>query len=276
MEHRVCKIVIGICLVALLLTACSKPELGPLQVENDVVSGRLAWAQLVEFKVLKADAILSWRATSGKHGKYKVRLFLDPPEKLKIQWLTPWGSVAGQVLIADKQFWFSNARQKQTWHGMTTDIDKLLQAQGEDFQIVATQFLKFWALLFSSPVDDDKNYLPDVHIEYLAVGAGDNLSLAKTVISLAGDEMHLRLFDFDELSDKTLMRVNPQISDSYQNVSLSKNKKTTCKALMPLAVEVLSRGGQIGIELRKYTLPLDLPESTFIYNLENFSLREYL
>ncbi len=29
-----------------------------------------------------------------------------------------------------------------------------------------------------------------------------------------------------------LMRANPQISDSYQNVFLSKNKKTTCKALI--------------------------------------------
>ncbi|MCK5682135.1 hypothetical protein KAI46_15125, partial [bacterium] len=163
-------------------------------------------------------------------------------------WLTPWGSVAGQVLITDKQFWFSNARQKLTWHGKSTDIDKLLQAQGEGFQIVATQFFKFWPLLFSSPADDDNNFRPDIHIEYLAVGSGDDLSLAKTVISIAGDEMHLRLFDFEELSDKTLI---------------------------PLAFEVLSHGGQIGIELRKYTLPLDLPAATFIYSLENFNLRDF-
>ncbi|MCK5914898.1 MAG: hypothetical protein KAG92_02065 [Deltaproteobacteria bacterium] len=204
------------------------------------------WDRLVQFETLKADAVFSWKATGGEHGKYKVRLFLQPPEKLKIQWLTPWGSVAGQVLIAEQQFWLSDVSRKETWHGMATDIEKLLQERGERFQIVATQFLKFWPLLFSSPENDAKNSSSGLFIEYFSAGTGENLSLTKTVLSLAGDEMHLKLSELEKLSDERLM---------------------------PLAVEVLSRGGEIGIKLRKYSLPQVLPAGTFVYNLKNFQYR---
>lgn len=241
-------------LVLLLLTSCSQPLVKPLPDRGAMISGREAWSQLIEVKALKANGILSWRATDGKHGKYRVRLFLATPDRLKIQWLTPWGSVAGQILVSGKQFWLSNAREKQTWHGRSADIDRLLQkpgfsGNGGNFQSVATQFFRYWPLLFSSPAADDKIFSADISIEYLSTGVGDELSFAKSVISPAGDEMHFRLFDLKELSDNQLM---------------------------PQAVEIISHSGQIGIKLRNYTLSSNLDAETFVYSLKNFNLHEYL
>jgi len=232
-----------------LFVACSRPELKSVPSPNGAVSSRQDWQRLVKFKNLKADAVLSWEAVGGDHGKYRVRLFLESPEKLKIQWLTPWGSVAGQLLIADQQFWLSDSRKHQTWHGRSADIDKLLPEMGEPFQLVATRFFKFWPLFFSSPEVDAENFSEDIYIEYLSVGSKDSLNLTKTVFLPAGEEIQVRLFEMKELSDEQLM---------------------------PEAVEILSQNGQVGIKLRRYSLSSTLASGTFIYSLKNFSFREYL
>ncbi len=241
-------------LFLLLLFSCSKPQLMELPKSGAVVAGRQAWSRLVEVENLKADAILSWRATGGEHGKYRVRLFLAVPDRLKIQWLTPWGSVAGQLIIAEKKFWLSNAREKKTWFGWVEDIDRLLQEpgfrnNGAEFQTVAIQFFRYWSLLFSSPAADDRNFSSDVVVEYFAYGIGDELSFAKNVISADGSNMNFRLFELKELSDKELM---------------------------PQAVEILSKSGQIGIKLRNYSLQPGFAAKTFIYSLENFNIHEML
>ena len=246
MKFKVCKLWILTGLI-ILLGACSKPEIESLTRPENAVSGRQTWSQLVNIKTLQADAILAWQATNGEHGKYKVRLFVALPDRLKIQWLSPWGSVVGQVLIAGKQFWLTDTRHKQTWHGMTADFEKILQERGEPFTVVATQFFKFWPLLFGTPEADDRYSSPVVFIEYLAVGSGENLSLAKTVVARTGEELHFRLFEL---------------------------KKLSTEQLMPLAVKIFSQSGQISINLRKYKLNSDISADTFIYKLKNFTIRE--
>ena len=238
----------------MLLISCSHPQVGSLPGSDNAVVGRAAWSRLVEVGKLQADAILSWRATNGEHGKYRVRLFLEVPDKLKIQWLTPWGSVAGQLLIADKKFWLSNAREQQTWYGRTADIDKLLQEpgfkhNGADFQMVAVNFFKYWPMLFSLPAVDDRNFADDIVIEYFTYGVGGNLSFAKSVTAADGTKMHIRLFALAELSDKRLL---------------------------PQAVEILSKSGKVGIKLRHYSLAPDFTARTFAYGLQNFKLYECL
>lgn len=238
----------------LLLVSCSRNQVAVLPKSDTVVAGRQSWSRLVEVKALKADAILSWRALSGEHGKYRVRLFLAAPDRLKIQWLTPWGSVAGELLIAKKKFWLSNAREKETWYGRADEIDKLLQEPRfrngrTDFQTVATQFFRYWPMLFSSPNADDINFPGDIVIEYFAYGVGDELSFAKSVTTAAGETLHFRLFDLKELSPKQLL---------------------------PQAVEILSESGQIGIKLRNYSLQPGFATKTFIYSLKNFTLHEML
>ncbi len=238
----------------LLLASCSQPQIASLPENGTVVAGRQAWSRLVEIDTLKADAILSWRAISGEHGKYRVRLFLVVPDRLKIQWLTPWGSVAGQLIIAENRFWLSNAREKQTWCGRAEDIGRLLQDpgfrnNGAGFQTVATQFFRYWPLLFSSPATDERNFPGNIVIEYFAYGVNDELSFAKSVTTVDGEKLHFRLFELKELSDKQLL---------------------------PQAVEILSENGQIGIKLRNYSLQPDFAAKTFTYSLKNFSIHEIL
>ncbi len=241
-------------LFLLLLISCSRTQIAPLPESCAAVAGRQAWLRLVEIKALKADAILSWQALNGEHGKYRVRLFLAAPDRLKIQWLTPWRSVAGQLLIAKKKFWLTNARKKETWYGRADKFDRLLQEPGfrngrAGFKTVATQFFRYWPMLFSSPTADDRNFPGGIVIEYFSYGVDDELSFAKSVTTAAGEKLHFRLFDFKELSDKQLL---------------------------PQAVEILSESGRIGMKLRNYSLHPGFAAKTFIYSLKNFTLHETL
>ena len=237
-----------ICLLALLwLVACSRPPLESGSLVVDAAAGRAAWARMVNLESLKASAVLSWRATDGRHGKYKVRLFLEPPKRLKIQWLTPWGAVAGQVLIAADQFWFSDSRQRLTWHGQIADFKSLSQQKEILNWAGSMQFFMNWPLLFSSPEEDEAAFGSEAYFDYLAADEGCYLN--KSIYFRDGDEMHIRLDDLVTVADERLFARN---------------------------IEVLGSGGRISLVLRQYTLQKELIPETFIYNLEHFTIRECL
>ena len=235
-----------ICFLVLLgLAACSRPPLEPGYFVGDAATGRAAWSRMVKLESLKSTAILSWRAIDGRHGKYKVRLFLEPPEHLKIQWLTPWGSVAGQLIMATDQFWFSDSRQRLTWHGLTADLKSLFQRQENLDWAVATQFFMYWPLLFSSPEEDDRTFKTQASIDYLVTDEGRCLN--KVIRFIDGDEMHVRLSDLETLADGRLFAHN---------------------------IEALGHGGRINLTLRQFTLQKERIPENFTYSLQNFNLRE--
>ncbi len=245
MNVKVCKLEY-ICLLALLwLVACSRMPLESDPLVGDAAVGRAAWAQMVNLESLKATAVLSWRATDGRHGKHKVRLFLEPPDRLKIQWLTPWGAVAGQVLMATDQFWFSDSRQRLTWHGRTADLKSLFQRKENLNWAGATQFFMYWPLLFSSPEEDDTAFGAEAFFDYLATNNGRCLN--KIIHFRDGDEMHIRVDDLLTDADEHLFARN---------------------------FEVLGSGGRISLILRQFTLQKELIPETFIYSLEQFTIRE--
>ncbi|MCD6292031.1 MAG: hypothetical protein J7M09_01070, partial [Deltaproteobacteria bacterium] len=227
------------------LTSCGRPPLDSGSLLGASVDGRAAWTRMVKLESLKAAAILSWRVTDGQHGKYKVRLFVEPPERLKIQWLTPWGSVAGQLLMGDDQFWFSDSRQRVTWHGQAVDFMSLFEQQENFDWAVATQFFRYWPLLFSSPDDDDRRFGKQTFIDYLI--ADEGRSLSKIIRFASGEEMHIRLNDLEAVADGRFLARN---------------------------IEVLGRNGLISLNLRKYTMLKELAPENFIYNLKNFKIRE--
>ncbi len=236
-----------ICLLALLgLAACSRPPLESGPLVGDAVAGRTAWARMVNLESLKASAVLSWKATDGRYGKYKVRLFLEPPKRLKIQWLTPWGSVAGQVLIAADQFWFSDSRQSLTWHGQTADFKSLFRQKENLNWAGVIEFFIYWPLLFSSPEEDLAALGSEAYFDYLATNEGRYLN--KIIHFRGGDEMHIRLDDLVTVAGERLFARN---------------------------IEVLGSGGRISLALRQFTLQKELNPETFIYSLEHFTIREY-
>ena len=237
-----------ICLLMLLgLAACSRPPLVTDDLVVDPAAGRAAWERIVKLESLKANSILSWKAIDGRRGKYKVRLFLEPPKRLKIQWLTPWGSVAGQILMAADQFWLSDSRRRLTWHGGAADLESLLQQKDSLDWAMATQFFMYWPLLFSTPEEDDTAFKSQAFIDYLTTNEGR--SLHKIVHFNGGDEMHIRLDDLEPDVDERLFARN---------------------------FEVLGSGGRISLSLRQFTLQEKLVPETFIYSLENFRVLECL
>ncbi len=234
--------------VLLVLAACTRMEVKPLSRLNDQASSKQQWQRLLPIETLKADAILSWEAAQGDHGKYRVRLFLRSPEQLKIQWLTPWGSVAGQLLINDRQYWLSDSRRQETWHGRAVDLDKLLpDDKGEQLQTITSRFFKFWPLLFSGPAADAGNYADNLSVRYQSVGNGDDLNLTKTIAMSNGEPLQVRLF---------------------------KMKKLENEKIMPQAVEISSASGRVGLRLRRYSLPAKFSPGTFVYSLKKFNLHE--
>jgi hypothetical protein len=246
MNVKVYKLIYICLLVIFGLAACSRPPLEPGHLVGDAADGRAAWARMVELKSLKGTAILSWKATDSRKGKHKVRLFLEPPERLKIQWLTPWGSVAGQLLMVDDQFWFSDSRQRLTWHGLTADFKSLFEQKENLDWSVATHFFRYWPLLFSSPEEDDRTYGKQASFDYLVTDKGRYLN--KVIRFKNGDEMHVRLDDLETLADNRLMAHN---------------------------IEALSHSGRISLTLRQFTLQKELAPENFIYNLKNFKLHEW-
>ena len=235
-----------ICLLMFLgMVACSRQPLVTDGLVGDAAAGRAAWARIVKLESLKANSILSWKATDGRRGKYKVRLFLEPPKRFKIQWLTPWGSVAGQILMAADQFWLSDSRRRLTWYGPSADLENLLRQKNSLDWAMATQFFMYWPLLFSTPEEDDAVFKTQAFIDYLTTNEGR--SLHKIVRFKDGDEMHIRLDDLETDIDGRLFARN---------------------------FEVLGSGGQISLSLRQFTLQKDLAPETFVYSLENFRLLE--
>jgi len=242
---KICKAVYISLVLLLGLTACGRPPLVANVEEGDGLAGRAAWSRMVQLKTLKATAVLSWRSTDGTHGKYKVRLSLAPPEHLKIEWLTPWGSVAGQLIIVADQFWFSDSRQRLTWYGLRADLRSLFQRNENRSWESATQFFMYWPQLFSTAQEDDETFGVETTINYLTTDGGRYLN--KIINFKDGDEMHIRLDDLVPVADGRLF---------------------------PRTLEALSHGGQIALALQEFTLQKELDPKTFIYSLKNFNLRE--
>jgi len=205
-------------------------------------SGREAWRQLDQFKALKGTAVLSWENADGRHGKNRVRLFLAPPDRLKIQWLTPWGSVAGQLLVAKGHFWLSDARRHQTWYGRADALAACFPGESGVAWVNAGRFLVYWPLLFSSPAEDEK-LLPAGRIEYSGSLAGDRLG--KELLPAAGGRVGITLEDFEQ----------------------SRGAKVFARRFT-----VSGAAGRVVLELRSYSLPESLPDGTFIYDGKHFNL----
>ncbi len=227
------------------LTACGRPPLMPGTMEGDGEVGRAAWNRVIKLQSLQATAVLSWKSIDSSHGKYKVRLSLMPPDNLKIEWLTPWGSVAGQLIMAADQFWFSNSRQRLTWHGQTADLGTLFQRKENRSWAAATQFFTYWPLLFSSPEEDDMRLGMQASIHYMTTDEGRFLN--KVINFNDGDEMHIRLDDLVPVAGQHLF---------------------------PRNIEALSHGGQIALTLKKFELQKELVPEIFIYSLKNFTINE--
>jgi hypothetical protein len=232
-------------LVFALLTfaGCGKEPLAPLSGLNG--GGRAGWNRLRDFRYLQAAAVLSWEDGRGRKGKNRIRLLLAPPEHLKIQWLTPWGSVAGQVLLDGDYFWLSDARHRETWHGTIDSLGDCFPGLPDIAWLDATRFLSLWPLLFS-PAERDRT-LTTASVTYSEEDAGK--SLGKVLNFADGDRIDIRASVLEEVD---------------------------AGEIFARQYELEARGSKISLTLHKYGFPEQLDVKLFSYNLKNFSMHECL
>ncbi|MBN2705388.1 MAG: hypothetical protein JXR89_02980 [Deltaproteobacteria bacterium] len=230
-------------LLMLLLTACGRLPREVAVVFPDQDDGRRAWTSLLPLQQLKGTAVFSWRLLDGSQGKHKIRLFLEPPGKLKVQWLMPFGGVAAQILIKDGQFWFSDARRQRTWQGAVSEMDGLFHQQGRLGWWLPTVFFTDWQLLLSRPPEDDEQLSAKGALaDYLVQDEG--LTLIKVVRFADGQEIHIRLSELLEQRGRVFAR----------------------------RFEILGNNARIILELSDFNLDDPLPATTFVYNLHHFNL----
>lgn len=219
------------------LSACSmKAELQPHR-------GLDVWSRLADFTALEARVKLTWKGVDGRSGSSRVRLTLSGDDKLKLQWLLPWGAVAGQLLINQDDFWFSDARRRETWQGKVGQLDEFFSREAA-WQLPSA-FYHSWSLLFGGPRRDiaDQN---QAVISYLEEDGG--LALLKVVAFNDGSEMHIRMSDLKSLDGGRFF---------------------------PASLEVLSPAGELVLKFGEFHLDADLTDQAFIYDLSNFTLRPF-
>jgi outer membrane lipoprotein-sorting protein len=232
-------------LPGLLFSGCARaPESPPPAAGGPV--GRAAWQELARVRALKASAVLSWEAADGRHGKNRVRMFLSPPSRLKIQWLTPWGSVAGQLLVAKGHFWLSDSRRRQTWYGRVGSLAGCFPGQSGAGWVSTSRFLSFWPLLFSSPDEDRK-----------LAGGG--------VVSYAGGPVAGRLEKKLVLPDGEAIGI--VLAELEAAPEPARNEQIFARRF-----SVSGPGGRVVLELRSYQLQDRFPDQTFVYEGKNFNL----
>ncbi|NPA25390.1 MAG: hypothetical protein GXO34_06155 [Deltaproteobacteria bacterium] len=241
-RHRSCRLLLFV-FVVLALAGCAKEPLVTLPGVSG--SGRAGWNRMREFRYLKASAILAWEDGRGRKGRNRIRLFLAPPDRLKIQWLTPWGSVAGQVLLAGDYFWLSDARRQETWHGTIDSLVDCFPGLSDIAWLDSTRFLTLWPLLFST-AERDKD-LTSASVAYAEEGAGK--SLVKVLSFADGSRVEIRASVLEEVDSG---------------------------GIFARQYELGARGSKISLTLRKYGFPEQLDAKLFTYSLKNFSMHECL
>jgi len=240
---RSCGLLLLLVLLLLTFAGCGKqPRVSPAGVTG---GGRAGWSRMRDFRYLRAAAVLAWEDGLGRKGKNRIRLLLAPPGRLKIQWLTPWGSVAGQVLLAGDYFWLSDARHRETWHGTIASLSDCFSGPGDLSWLASSRFLSLWPLLFSSAERDRS--LTAASVAYVEDGSGK--SLGKVLSFADGRRITIRVSDLEEVD---------------------------AGKLFARRYELEARGSRISLTLRKYGFPERLDAEPFSYSLKNFTMHECL
>jgi len=84
-------------------------------VRPDVLAA--AWDKLVDVETLVSRGVIKLEARDGQKNSQRIRFTAKTPGLLKVQWLTPWYTVAWQLLIVDREFWLSDSKGQITYHG---------------------------------------------------------------------------------------------------------------------------------------------------------------
>lgn len=215
-----------------------------------------AWKRLVEVESLDVRGILKLETGDGQKSSQRVRFTAKSPDLLKIQWLTPWYTVAWQLLIVGREFWLSDSKGQVTYHG---DLGMLAApdtcAQGNKWW-TSIALMASWRRLFSKPPSalmhgenrDEPGLaqLPVDHTHYLITE--DGMKPAGKIIRFTdGTEWQVR----------------------YEDFFTTKTGK-----LFPKRLEISCPAAKLELQFSQPRLNHELEKTLFIYQQKKFRMKE--
>ncbi len=249
----------GLLVVMLVLGVCGcagQPlKIVPAEhVRPDVLAA--AWDKLVNVETMDARGVLRLEDSNGQKNSQRVRFTAKAPGRLKVQCLTPWYTVAWQLLIVNREFWLSDSKGRITYHGdlgMGIPTGPCAQHNGWWTYI---ELMASWRLLFSRPTSMPMNAekgtaqgrsdLPVTHTQYLVTE--DGLMPAGKIIRFTdGTEWRVTYDDF--ITDKD-------------------------GGVFPQRLEIICSAVKLDLRFKGLRLNNELKEKFFTYQQKNFSLKE--
>ena len=223
-------------------------------VRPDVLAA--AWSKLVDVETMDARGVLKLEARDGRKNSQRIRFSAKAPGLLKVQWLTPWYTVAWQLLIADREFWLSDSKGRITYHGDLGTETRMGSCARHNQWWTYMELMAAWPQLFSGPppgnMDTEKRVepglgnLPVMHTQYLV--AADGKMPAGKIISFAdGTKWHVSFEDFIT---------------------------TEAGKIFPQRLKIICPAAKVDLRFDHPRLNLELKAKNFIYQQKNFRLKE--
>ena len=223
-------------------------------VRPDILAA--AWDKLVDVETLVARGVIKLETRDGQKNSQRIRFTAKAPGLLKVQWLTPWYTVAWQLLIVDREFWLSDSKGQITYHG---DLGMGIPTGSCDQHNKWWTYIEVmasWMQLLSKPppmfmqtengTDPGLANLPIAYTQYLV--AEDGTMPAGKIIRFAdGTEWHV----------------------SYKDFITTEGGGT-----FPQRLEILCPAAKLDLRFESPRLNHELKERIFTYQQKNFRLKE--
>ncbi|RLB70516.1 MAG: hypothetical protein DRH04_03460 [Deltaproteobacteria bacterium] len=243
--------------VLLVVCGCAGRQLVPRSAEY-VRPDRLAsiWGQLAEMESLYAGGVIKLEARDGQKNSQRIRIAARAPDRLKMQWLTPWHTVVWQLLIDNRQFWLSDSHSQITYHGWLGLKTGKNSCKQQSAWWTYIELMASWRLLFSKPSPELMSAdsreepglanLPTAETEYL-VTADRTMPAGKIIRFADGSQWRINYLEFVTVKDGRIF---------------------------PRKLEIICPAAKVELRFSTVQLDHDFKEKTFSYQQKNFSLKE--
>lgn len=252
-----CRLTILLVLIVLTVYGCAGRPVKIMPegyVRPDVLA--VAWDKLVKVATLDARGVIKLETRDGQRSSQRVRFTAKSPGFLRVQWLTPWYTVAWQLLIVDREFWLSDSKGQATYHGALGTETSLDSCGQQNRWWTYIELMAAWPRMFSKPSAvfmDAGNRgepgladLPVAHTQYL-VSADGTEPAGKIIRFSAGTEWHV----------------------AYSNFLATEDGR-----IFPQKLEILCPAAKLDLRLENPRINHELKEETFIYQQKNFRMKE--
>ena len=223
-------------------------------VRPDILAA--AWGKLVEIETMDARGVIKLEDRDGRKNSQRIRFSAQAPGLLKVQWLTPWYTVAWQLLIADHEFWLSDSKGQITYHGkLGMEPQRGLCAQHNKWWTYI-ELMASWPQLFSGPppgvMDTEKRVepglanLPVTQTQYLVTADG-KMPAGKIIRFADGTEWHVTFEDF---------------------------MTTEAGKIFPQRLKIICPAAKLDLRFGHPRLNPELKAKNFMYQQKNFRIKE--